>query len=110
VAPQRTAPVAGAAPAVHLPGSEAEANSNVLPGRSGGDAVGPKAGEDPVIAAAERALREADVASEAELVVEASPEPVEVATSVEVEEVVVEADPEPVATEVEPIDAPVESD
>ncbi|MFJ6568496.1 nitrate- and nitrite sensing domain-containing protein [Streptomyces sp. NPDC091292] len=49
VAPrQRSAPpVAGAAPSVALPGSEAEANSNVLPVRRG---------HDPLIAAAERAV------------------------------------------------------
>ncbi|MFH8488608.1 sensor histidine kinase [Streptomyces longisporoflavus] len=68
-APPVGVPVAGAAPALHLPGSEAEANSNVLPGRSAqsGDAGAADAGaadagvaEDPLIAAAEHAVREAD--------------------------------------------------
>ncbi|WP_409238885.1 nitrate- and nitrite sensing domain-containing protein [Streptomyces sp. PA5.6] len=49
-APVVTPPRAGE-PLTHLPGSEAEANSNVLPGRLAG---GP--GEDPLIAAAERTL------------------------------------------------------
>ncbi len=53
-------PVPGGAPAVHLPGSEAEANSNVLDGRSG-----PPAG-DPLIEAAEHAVREAEAEAEAE--------------------------------------------
>ncbi|MEU6760986.1 nitrate- and nitrite sensing domain-containing protein [Streptomyces sp. NPDC046853] len=58
-------PVAGAAPAMHLPGSEAEANSNVLPGRASGT-VAVAAGEDPLIAAAEHAVREADAEPEPE--------------------------------------------
>ncbi|WAL97830.1 nitrate- and nitrite sensing domain-containing protein [Streptomyces sp. Je 1-369] len=41
-------------PLTHLPGSEAEANSNVLPGRLAG-----APGEDPLIAAAERTLETA---------------------------------------------------
>ncbi|MFF2850702.1 nitrate- and nitrite sensing domain-containing protein [Streptomyces sp. NPDC058001] len=50
MAPQRSAPpVAGAAPLVGLPGSEAEANSNVLPVRRS---------PDPLIAAAERAVHQ----------------------------------------------------
>ncbi|MCX4669913.1 nitrate- and nitrite sensing domain-containing protein [Streptomyces sp. NBC_01381] len=52
-APPAGVPVAGAAPVVHLPGSEAEANSNVLPGRSSSAA-------DPLIAAAEVAVQEAE--------------------------------------------------
>ncbi|MBM7172542.1 sensor histidine kinase [Streptomyces sp. G44] len=44
-------------PVLHLPGSEAEANSNVLPGRSTGPAAAP--GEDPLITAAERTLETA---------------------------------------------------
>ncbi|MER5180510.1 nitrate- and nitrite sensing domain-containing protein [Streptomyces sp. NPDC002896] len=44
------APVVGGAPSLALPGSEAEANSNVLPGRPG---------RDPLISAAEQSLREA---------------------------------------------------
>ncbi|MFD8964429.1 nitrate- and nitrite sensing domain-containing protein [Streptomyces sp. NPDC059568] len=50
---------AGAAPALHLPGSAAEANSNALPGRSA---------PDPLVAAAEEAIRKAESA-------EAEPEP-----------------------------------
>ncbi|MFD7445369.1 nitrate- and nitrite sensing domain-containing protein [Streptomyces sp. NPDC059909] len=56
-APQ-TAPVPGAAPALNLPGSVAEANSNALPGRM--------AGRDPLIAAAEQSVNEAEEAEEAE--------------------------------------------
>ncbi|MFB7193000.1 sensor histidine kinase [Streptomyces sp. NPDC001939] len=66
-APPRV-PVAGAAPAVHLPGSEAEANSNVLSSRS-------KDGHDPLIAAAEHAVREAGPDAEAPRAPEADPEP-----------------------------------
>nr|WP_079143827.1 nitrate- and nitrite sensing domain-containing protein [Streptomyces luteocolor] len=46
------APPRGGEPLVHLPGSEAEANSNVIPGRLSG-ASGE---EDPLIAAAERTM------------------------------------------------------
>ncbi|MBA2944491.1 nitrate- and nitrite sensing domain-containing protein [Streptomyces sp. PSKA28] len=49
------APVVGGAPSVALPGSEAEANSNVLLGR---------AGRDPLISAAEQSLREAGETAE----------------------------------------------
>ncbi|MGW0903594.1 nitrate- and nitrite sensing domain-containing protein [Streptomyces sp. NPDC002853] len=61
-APPVGVPVAGAAPAVHLPGSEAEANSNVLPGRSAVPAavVATPVGEDPLIAAAEQTVRDAE--------------------------------------------------
>ncbi|TLQ48166.1 HAMP domain-containing protein [Streptomyces marianii] len=51
-ATRQTAPVPGAGPAVNLPGSVAEANSNALPGRR------PAAG-DPLVAAAEKAVRDA---------------------------------------------------
>ncbi|MEU2494834.1 nitrate- and nitrite sensing domain-containing protein [Streptomyces sp. NPDC007883] len=51
-ATRQTAPVPGAGPAVNLPGSVAEANSNVLPGRRA--AVG-----DPLVAAAEKAVHDA---------------------------------------------------
>ncbi|MFF3749545.1 nitrate- and nitrite sensing domain-containing protein [Streptomyces sp. NPDC002018] len=44
---------AGAAPALHLPGSVAEANSNALPGRPAAD---------PLVAAAEEAIRKAESA------------------------------------------------
>ncbi|MEU6840612.1 nitrate- and nitrite sensing domain-containing protein [Streptomyces sp. NPDC046716] len=50
--------VPGGAPAVHLPGSEAEANSNVLSGRSLPDADS-GSGADPLIEAAEEAVRAA---------------------------------------------------
>lgn len=65
-------PVAGAAPSVVLPGADAEANSNVLRGRSALTARGqaspgvptaPAGDEDPLIAAAEEAVR-ADAAAE----------------------------------------------
>ncbi|MFJ9039549.1 nitrate- and nitrite sensing domain-containing protein [Streptomyces sp. NPDC102406] len=71
-------PVPGGAPAVHLPGSEAEANSNVLSGRATDQAAAPaRAPEpdpdaaDPLIEAAEQAVREA----EAQARPEAEPEP-----------------------------------
>ncbi|MGW6059157.1 nitrate- and nitrite sensing domain-containing protein [Streptomyces sp. NPDC055189] len=73
-APPVGVPVAGAAPAVHLPGSEAEANSNVLPGRSSGN-VAVTAGGDPLIAAAEHAVREADAEPKPEPESESKPEP-----------------------------------
>lgn len=71
-APPVGVPVAGAAPAMHLPGSEAEANSNVLPGRAAVSAAagGDDEPQDPLIAAAEHAVREA----ESEPETEASPE------------------------------------
>lgn len=65
-------PVAGAAPSVVLPGADAEANSNVMRGRSALTARGqaspavptaPAGDEDPLIAAAEEAVR-ADAAAE----------------------------------------------
>ncbi|HET6856908.1 MAG TPA: nitrate- and nitrite sensing domain-containing protein [Streptomyces sp.] len=64
--PAATAPpsvtTAGDAPALNLPGSVAEANSNALPGRSAPDAEAPPTvvdeDEDPLVAAAERTLRE----------------------------------------------------
>ncbi|MGW6268329.1 nitrate- and nitrite sensing domain-containing protein [Streptomyces sp. NPDC055060] len=78
-APPVGVPVAGAAPAVHLPGSEAEANSNVLPGRASGaaataaqdapdvqdaphvpDAPDVPVDADPLIAAAEQTVRAAE--------------------------------------------------
>lgn len=51
-APHRAA-AAGAAPTVQLPGSVAEANSNVLPGRSD---------RDPLVAAAEKSVGESEAA------------------------------------------------
>ncbi|MFD8573529.1 nitrate- and nitrite sensing domain-containing protein [Streptomyces sp. NPDC059639] len=56
-----TALVPGGAPAVHLPGSEAEANSNVLSGRSL-----PATDADPLIEAAEAAVRVAEAEAEPE--------------------------------------------
>ncbi|MFD5628111.1 nitrate- and nitrite sensing domain-containing protein [Streptomyces sp. NPDC127072] len=62
------APVTGGAPSVTLPGADAEANSNVIQGRSALTAPTPAADEDPLtaapdedplIAAAERTAREA---------------------------------------------------
>ncbi|MFE6484363.1 nitrate- and nitrite sensing domain-containing protein [Streptomyces sp. NPDC057757] len=62
------APVTGGAPSVTLPGADAEANSNVIHGRSALTAPTPAADEDPLtaapdedplIAAAERTAREA---------------------------------------------------
>lgn len=53
-------PVPGDAPAVHLPGSEAEANSNVLSGRSLTRAEPADPGADPLIEAAEQAVRDAE--------------------------------------------------
>ncbi|MER6607904.1 nitrate- and nitrite sensing domain-containing protein [Streptomyces sp. NPDC000927] len=52
--------VAGDGPGLNLPGSVAEANSNALPGRTtpGGS------GDDPLIAAAERAIRASGAAAE----------------------------------------------
>lgn len=50
-ATRQTAPVPGAGPAVNLPGSVAEANSNALPGR--------RAAADPLVAAAEKAVHDA---------------------------------------------------
>ncbi|MZD10111.1 histidine kinase [Streptomyces sp. SID5785] len=64
-------PMPGGAPAVHLPGSEAEANSNVLDGRSGD--------EDPLIAAAEQAVRQAGDTADAP----ADTEPAEDASAAE---------------------------
>ncbi|MCX4577469.1 nitrate- and nitrite sensing domain-containing protein [Streptomyces sp. NBC_01571] len=57
-----TTPVPGAAPTVTLPGAAAEVNSNVLRGRSALKAAVPAApagDEDPLIAAAEEAVRDA---------------------------------------------------
>ncbi|MFJ6981841.1 MULTISPECIES: nitrate- and nitrite sensing domain-containing protein [unclassified Streptomyces] len=53
-----TAPAAGTG-TLSLPGADAEANSNVLPGR-------PKQGADPFVEAAERAVREAEAEDAAE--------------------------------------------
>ncbi|MFJ6945754.1 nitrate- and nitrite sensing domain-containing protein [Streptomyces wuyuanensis] len=51
-ATRQTAPVPGAGPAVNLPGSVAEANSNALPARRASAA-------DPLVAAAEKAVHDA---------------------------------------------------
>ncbi|MFH9860253.1 nitrate- and nitrite sensing domain-containing protein [Streptomyces sp. NPDC017202] len=58
------APAPGSAPhAFALPGADAEANSNVLPGR-------PKSGGDPLVEAAERAVRAAEPETPAETTME----------------------------------------
>ncbi|WP_425244603.1 nitrate- and nitrite sensing domain-containing protein [Streptomyces citrinus] len=57
-------PVPGGAPAVHLPGSEAEANSNVLDGRT----LPAPGAADPLIQAAEHAVRESEAETTMELV------------------------------------------
>ncbi|MFD8739838.1 nitrate- and nitrite sensing domain-containing protein [Streptomyces sp. NPDC059618] len=69
-APSSTVPssvrLAGGAPAVALPGADAEANSNVLRGRSILRASLPAAEEDPLIAAAEATVRETEAEPETE--------------------------------------------
>ncbi|MHB9853614.1 nitrate- and nitrite sensing domain-containing protein [Streptomyces krungchingensis] len=55
-----TARHVGGAPSVTLPGADAEANSNVLRGRAALTASDPAGDEDPLIAAAQAAVREAD--------------------------------------------------
>ncbi|MFI0962976.1 nitrate- and nitrite sensing domain-containing protein [Streptomyces sp. NPDC021080] len=78
-APASTVPssvrLVGGAPAVALPGADAEANSNVLRGRSIRRASVPVSagGEDPLIAAAEAAVRE--TASDPETAPEGTPAP-----------------------------------
>ncbi|MFE4756890.1 nitrate- and nitrite sensing domain-containing protein [Streptomyces mirabilis] len=99
-------PVAGAAPSVVLPGADAEANSNVLRGRSALTARGqagpavptaPVGDEDPLIAAAEEAVR-ADAAAEE---VAYAPEPTPSETTMELLAPLVPPD-EPVAPAHEP--------
>ncbi|MEV3855183.1 nitrate- and nitrite sensing domain-containing protein [Streptomyces sp. NPDC050095] len=88
--------VPGRAPSVHLPGSEAEANSNVLDGRSALGGVDPLI--DPLIEAAEQAVRESEPESESETTMELiapSPPPVL-------------PEPEPEAHERTPDESPVE--
>lgn len=63
-----TAPVPGAAPVLNLPGSVAEANSNVLPQRSA-------ARRDPLVAAAEAAVGRATGGSEPEAVERSGADP-----------------------------------
>ncbi|MHA5049252.1 sensor histidine kinase [Streptomyces sp. SD15] len=62
-APAATVPTTtsfvGGAPSLSLPGADAEANSNVLYGRSGRTVADPVGHEDPLIAAAEESVREA---------------------------------------------------
>lgn len=67
-----SAPVTADAPSRTLPGADAEANSNVLYGRSALTAQTPAADEDPLIAAAERTAREAATEDTTEAV---EPEP-----------------------------------
>ncbi|MCF1507882.1 sensor histidine kinase [Streptomyces glomeratus] len=54
--PAGASPVAGAAAPVSLPGADAEANSNVLSGRTRLTVREPQGDEDPLIAAAEQAV------------------------------------------------------
>ncbi|WP_078629154.1 nitrate- and nitrite sensing domain-containing protein [Streptomyces sp. 142MFCol3.1] len=61
-----TARHVGGAPSVTLPGADAEANSNVLRGRAALTASDPAGDEDPLIAAAQAAVREADTESRPE--------------------------------------------
>ncbi|WP_449343598.1 sensor histidine kinase [Streptomyces yaanensis] len=57
-------PVAGSAHALSLPGADAEANSNVLTGRSRITLPEPEGDEDPLITAAEEAIREREETEE----------------------------------------------
>ncbi|GGS27340.1 sensor histidine kinase [Streptomyces griseoviridis] len=71
-----SAPAAGTPSGVSLPGADAEVNSNVLPGRSETGAEG----ADPLVSAAEEAVRKADASPAAATEAEpdaspASPEP-----------------------------------
>ncbi|MGW8883985.1 nitrate- and nitrite sensing domain-containing protein [Streptomyces sp. NPDC055749] len=75
----------GDAPTLNLPGSVAEANSNALPQRSGElpgdpsrelpDELSGELPSDPLIAAAEQTIREAEAAPAATPVMEPEPEP-----------------------------------
>ncbi|MFF3729765.1 nitrate- and nitrite sensing domain-containing protein [Streptomyces sp. NPDC002476] len=62
VAPPPSVKVAGDGPGLNLPGSAAEANSNALPGRT----TPGLPGEDPLIAAAERAILAAEPAPDSD--------------------------------------------
>ncbi|MFF1419791.1 nitrate- and nitrite sensing domain-containing protein [Streptomyces sp. NPDC058280] len=95
---------AGAAPVLNLPGSAAEANSNALPGRSAAD---------PLVAAAEAAIRKAEAAeartaepqtAEPQPQPEPAPESEPVAEAESVTEPETAPEPEPVA-EPEPTQA-----
>ncbi|MFF7882967.1 nitrate- and nitrite sensing domain-containing protein [Streptomyces sp. NPDC020794] len=99
-------PVAGAAPSVVLPGADAEANSNVLRGRSALTArnqaspavpTAPAGDEDPLIAAAQEAVRADAAAQEAAY----APEPTLSETTMELLAPLVPPD-EPVAPADEP--------
>jgi signal transduction histidine kinase len=104
-APADTVPIttraAGGALPASLPGADAEVNSNVLYGRSALTASAPAGDEDPLIAAAEEAVRDAAAEetvrgaagpeSEPEPTLEAIPEP----TPVAIPEPTPEAPPEP---------------
>ncbi|MFK4068684.1 nitrate- and nitrite sensing domain-containing protein [Streptomyces sp. NPDC029674] len=85
VAPPRTGE-----PLTHLPGSEAEANSNVLPGRLTG-----APGEDPLIAAAERTLETALPSPSAETTMELVAPPAPEETTAPEPEPEPESAPEP---------------
>lgn len=100
------APPRAGEPLTHLPGSEAEANSNVLPGRLTG-----APGEDPLIAAAERTLETALPSAETtmELVPPPAPDPeaaAEPAPQSETEPETEAAEPETKAAEREREPAP----
>ncbi|GAA2932433.1 sensor histidine kinase [Streptomyces enissocaesilis] len=90
-------PVAGDAPTLNLPGSVAEANSNALPGRSVLDGSPREGLEDPLVAAAERTIREdaRKSAQDAEPAEPAEPEPGAGAEPESAEPT--EAEPEPAA-------------
>lgn len=81
---------AGEAPALNLPGSVAEANSNTLPGR------GPSASDDPMIAAAERAIAASGAAEVTEATADAeAPRAPEAPQAPETAEAPAAPEPEP---------------
>ncbi|MFF0749995.1 nitrate- and nitrite sensing domain-containing protein [Streptomyces sp. NPDC004267] len=81
--------VAGAAPALTLPGSVAEANSNTLPSRH----------RDPLVEAAERAIAEAEAQADAEPAELAEPAPAESLAETTLEIRLPQPPPEPDAHE-----------
>ncbi|MER5948307.1 nitrate- and nitrite sensing domain-containing protein [Streptomyces sp. NPDC001904] len=86
--------VPGGAPAVHLPGSEAEANSNVLSGRSLAE-PDTDTGADPLIEAAEEAVRVAETETDTDPVVPGPPAESAAETTMELIAPVPPADEEP---------------
>ncbi|MGY0018636.1 nitrate- and nitrite sensing domain-containing protein [Streptomyces sp. YJ-C3] len=104
VASPPAVPVPGGAPAVHLPGSEAEANSNVLSGRSADPVTAPipaPDAADPLIEAAEQAVREAESGA-------AAPAESESETTMELVAPLTAAVPEPDTHERTPDESPAE--